>query len=227
MPNTSAPPAPRSPQRTQKSGAERILEAAEHLFSAQGFDAVSMSAIAHHAGVSKANIYHHFATKQELYLAVLAQACRETGNLLQDMENNPGSLAQKLGYFADEHLFSILRHEPFSRLILRELLENGPQRGKELAERGFGENFARLAGILRAGQARGELRRDVDPAMAATLLIGANVFFFEARDVLHHYPDVDFSAEPARYSQMLVDILLHGIAAIPPRNDNADKEQSS
>lgn len=183
-----------------------------------------MSAIAHHAGVSKANIYHHFATKQELYLAVLGEACRETGSLLQDMENNRGSLSQKLGRFAEAHLSSILQHEQFSRLILRELLENGPLRGKELAERGFGENFARLVAILRAAQTRGELRRDIDPAMAATLLIGADVFFFEAREVLRHYPDVSFDDDPARYSQMLVDILLRGIVA--PRNSSTKKEKN-
>ena len=56
--------------------ADRILRAAETLFAKHGFGAVSMSAIARRAGVSKANVFHHFATKQALYLAVLTAACR-------------------------------------------------------------------------------------------------------------------------------------------------------
>jgi TetR/AcrR family transcriptional regulator len=99
--------------------------------------------------------------------------------------------------------------------VLRELLTDGERRGQEFADKVYGENFARLVAILRHGQTRGELRADVDPAMVATLLIGANVFFFEAREVLKHFRDVDFAADPERYSAMLADILLRGIAAQP------------
>ena len=208
---------------TTASGVERILSAAEQLFASQGFEAASMSAIAQQAGVSKANIFYHFATKRELYLAVLAQACQESSTMLLDMAATPGDLEQKLGRYARQHLSSILEHEQFSRLILRELLENGPQRGAELAQQGFGDNFARLVKILRSAQSSGELRQDIDPAMVAALLIGADVFFFEARDVLHHYPDVSFSKEPARYSSMLTDILLHGI--LRPRHATTISEQ--
>lgn len=219
------PPSPETFHRTATSGVERILSAAEQLFSSQGFEAVSMSAIAQQAGVSKANIFYHFASKRELYLAVLSQACKESSTILLDMASSPGDLKQKLGRYARQHLSSILEHEQFSRLILRELLENGPQHGEELAQQGFGDNFARLVNILRSAQANEELRQDVDPAMVAVLLIGADVFFFEARDVLHHYPDVTFSHEPPRYSNMLVDILLHGILNPKLDSTRTDTEQ--
>lgn len=204
------------------TGVERILAAAEQLFASQGFDAASISAIAQQAGVSKANIFYHFATKRDLYLAVLAQACRESGSLLLDMETNPAGFGDKLRRYATQHLSSILEHEQFSRLILRELLENGPKSGQELAQQGFGDNFARLVNIMRGAMAGGELRQDVDPAMAAVLLIAADVFFFEARDVLRHYPDVSFSDDPPRYSSMLVDILLHGMLRLPSTSSSLE-----
>lgn len=204
MPHTLAPP-------VSPSSVDKILAAAERLFAIHGFEAASMAAIAREAGVGKATVFYHFATKRELYLAVLAQACAETSAMLRAMALEPGGVAAKLAGFARHHLTAILEHEQFSRLILRELLEDGPQRGRELAQQGFAENFARLVGILRSAQAGGELRPDVDPAMAAVLLLGADVFFFEARDVLRHYPDVTFSGEPERFSRMMVDILLRGI----------------
>lgn len=95
------------------------------------------------------------------------------------------------------------------------MLENGPQRGKEFAEQVFGQNFASLVKILRAGQTKGELRKGVDPAMLATLLIGADVFFFQSHEVLRHCPDVSFTDAPESCSSMLVDILLHGILPKP------------
>jgi len=193
--------------------ADRILTAAEALFAEAGFNAVSMNAIAERAGVSKANVFHHFSSKNALYLAVLKAACEES--CTQQLGSESGTFVERFRDFALSHLKNILEHAQLSRLISRDLLENGPQRGKEFGEQVFGQNFARVVEILRSGQARGELRPDVDPAMVATLVIAANVFFFQSRDVLRHLPGVGFTEEPERYDRMLVDIMLHGI--LPPR----------
>jgi TetR/AcrR family transcriptional regulator len=191
--------------------ADRILAAAEGLFAELGFDAVSMNAIAARAGVSKANIFHHFSSKNALYIAVLREACRDAAEDLHNLENDNLPFPERLANFAHEHLSHILEREQVTRLIQREIMQNGQQRGQELAEKVFGDKFKRFVDILRDGQQRGELRAGIDPAMVATLLIGANVFFFETRELLRHFPDVGFAADPARYSSMLIDILLRGI----------------
>lgn len=49
----------------------QIITAAEALFSAQGVEATSMDQIAAHAEVSKRTVYNHFATKTELFAAML------------------------------------------------------------------------------------------------------------------------------------------------------------
>lgn len=190
---------------------ERILSAAKDLFAESGFNSVSMNAIAEHAGVSKANVFHHFKSKNELYLAVLKTACNQSGSQIDQFGNGSGSLVERLRDYARSHLANILQDEKISRLILRDLLENGSHRGKELAEQVFGQNFANLVEILRVGQKKGELRKGIDPAMLATLLIGADVFFFQSREVLRHFPDISFTDSPDSYSTMLVDILLRGI----------------
>lgn len=45
---------------------ERILEAAETLFSQHGYDKTSVDSIATASGVNKAVIYHHFESKAEI-----------------------------------------------------------------------------------------------------------------------------------------------------------------
>jgi TetR/AcrR family transcriptional regulator len=195
---------------------ERILAAAEALFAEHGFDAVSMSAIGEAAGVSKANVFHHFISKNDLYLAVLRNACRDATQHLDDLGNDQEALAERLPQFARAHLENLLEHGQVARLMLRELLSDNPRHGQELAEQVYGEKFSRFVAILRAGQQAGELRADIDPAMVATILIGANVFYFESRAALRHFPEVTFSQQPERYSTMLADILLHGI--LPPHS---------
>jgi TetR/AcrR family transcriptional regulator len=199
-----APPAP-------TDGAARILAAAESLFAELGFDAVSMSEIAERAGVSKANIFHHFKTKKDLYIEVVRSACRDASQHLDNLGSEDAPLAERLAGFAGAHLASLLERGAVTRLILRELLGDNPHQGKELAERVYGDKFARFVAILKAGQAAGELRADIDPAAVATALIGANVFYFEAQAVLRHFPDVRFAEQPERYSALLADILLRGI----------------
>src|SRR5512143_1597855 len=49
----------------------RIMEAAIKLFSERGFDASSVDDICAEAGVSKGAFYHHFESKQALFLALL------------------------------------------------------------------------------------------------------------------------------------------------------------
>jgi AcrR family transcriptional regulator len=50
-----------------------ILDAAGRLFGAHGYDAARLEEIATAAGVTKPILYRHFASKQDLYLALLAR----------------------------------------------------------------------------------------------------------------------------------------------------------
>lgn len=60
--------------RQRLSRAERhdlILEHATEVFGTRGYHNVSMDDVAEHAGISKALVYQHFQSKDDLYMAVL------------------------------------------------------------------------------------------------------------------------------------------------------------
>ncbi len=205
-----------SPARSGSDTVARILAAAETLFAEHGFDAASMSAIAGRAGVSKANVFHHFNSKHALYQAVLRNAIREVTLQLKHMASHSGTVSSDLAQFAQSHLAGILEHDQFARLMLREVLSDMPQEQLKITQQVFGENFSELVTILRRGQERGELRADIDPAMVAMLLVGADIFFFQVNKIFRHFPEVSFADDPARYSRTAVDILLRGILAPGP-----------
>jgi len=56
---------------------DEILKAATDLFATRGFHETSMSEVARNARVSKALIFWHFKTKEELFLAVLHRLLRK------------------------------------------------------------------------------------------------------------------------------------------------------
>jgi AcrR family transcriptional regulator len=59
-----------SASQADASTRERILDVALDLFTDQGFDATSMREIAERLGISKPAIYYHFASKDEILLAL-------------------------------------------------------------------------------------------------------------------------------------------------------------
>src|SRR5271154_750355 len=61
------------PQTQTQDSRDEILKAAIQLFATRGFHETSMSEVAREAKVSKALIFWHFKTKEELFLAVLSR----------------------------------------------------------------------------------------------------------------------------------------------------------
>jgi AcrR family transcriptional regulator len=50
---------------------DRLVAAAVELFAARGFEATSIEAVLEETGVSRGSLYHHFASKQSLFEAVV------------------------------------------------------------------------------------------------------------------------------------------------------------
>jgi len=193
------------------AGELAILEAAEILFAQKGFDAVSMSAIANLAKTSKPNIYHHYRNKHDLYLAVIKTAVRRSSALLDALEDSPGTFTQRLSEFSSGQLNNILGHKRSTQLILRETLSEGSKHGQEITGLVMGGVFNRLVAMVRQGQQEKEFREDIDPTLAAFMIVSANMFFFQASPVMQHIHDVEFKDDASKFSQGVMDVLINGM----------------
>ena len=58
-------------QHRSKETRNKIIEAANQLFSKTGYDATGVAEICQVAGVSKGAFYHHFPTKQAVFMEIL------------------------------------------------------------------------------------------------------------------------------------------------------------
>jgi AcrR family transcriptional regulator len=117
-----------------------ILAASARAFATGGFAGTSMEDIAAEAGVTKLIIYRHFATKQELYEAVLNQTRERLAEATGVRERAPapdmiGSLIAAAR--ADPHAFALLfRHASREPQFTRYAAEF-QQRAVAVAERGL------------------------------------------------------------------------------------------
>jgi AcrR family transcriptional regulator len=98
----NAPPRRRLTAEERRTG---ILDAALAVFSQSGYHPASIDDIAREAGVSKALIYEHFASKQELYADLIARNARELTQRLAaslvgvELESSASRLAAGLDAF--------------------------------------------------------------------------------------------------------------------------------
>lgn len=164
------------------AGEERrlqILAVAVRLFSQKGFRGTTTKEIAHAAGVSEAMVFRHFATKEELYAAILDhKAC--SGDRFEPEEMAADGIARKddRAVFESLALGALTHHEKdpeFQRLLLHSALEK-----HELAQMFF-DKFVRrvyefLGGYIRDRQREGALI-EMDPAVVVRAFVGM---------VMHH-----------------------------------------
>ena len=196
----------------------QILRVAVSLFSQRGFRGTTTKEIAQAAGVSEAMVFRHFATKEELYAAILDhKACAE-GPI--DPEKTVAEALQRKddrAVFEGLALGALKHHEgdrDFQRLLLYSALEQ-----HELAQMFF-ENFVRrvyefLGGYIRERQKDGAMI-EIDPAIVVRAFIGM---------IMHHSlnnnlwdPDrrlLNISNEAA--ARQFTDVLLNGISVKPRR----------
>lgn len=152
----------------------QLLRVAVSLFSQRGFGGTTTKEIAQAAGVSEAMVFRHFATKHELYHAILDhKAC--SGDSMNPEQMVAEALTKKddRAVFEQLALGALNHHEcdpEFQRLLLHSALE-----GHELAEMFFEKFILRVYALL--GDYITERQRDgamvaVDPAIVVRSFIG-------------------------------------------------------
>jgi AcrR family transcriptional regulator len=73
-----------------------IFEAAERLFVARSYADVTMGDIAEACGLTKGALYHHFKSKEELYMAMMLTDMEEKRSIFSEAADFEGSCPERL-----------------------------------------------------------------------------------------------------------------------------------
>ena len=203
-------------------GARRlqILRVAMRLFSQRGFVGTTTKEIALAAGVSEAMVFRHFATKEELYSAILDQkAC--VHDSLDPRAVVADAIARKDDFAVFEGLaLDALEHHDsdpeFQRLLLHSALEE-----HELADM-FWEKFVRrvynsLSGYIRARQREGAIV-DVEPGLVVRAFVGMVMHHSLVNNLWDRKRSL-LNISNQKAASGFANLLLHGVGC----SDGADK----
>jgi len=161
-----------------------VLEAAEELFSARGFDGTRLEDIAERVGIRRASIVYYFKDKRELYEAVLASVFGEFHAALAAALARDLPLLERIDAAVSTWVDFVGRRPAVARIILREVADAGPDRRSAVLE--YTQPFVDLVRkqiLERPDFAEANLAR-VDPVHVASIVAGTSVFLVAAMPAL-------------------------------------------
>ncbi len=204
-PAEPADPAERGARRGRPRSAEAdaaIVDATLELIAEQGLTGLSVESVAVRAGVGKATIYRRWPSKEALVEEALARLAEEVPVLLPGQSTVRAQLIDMLEQIRCKS------PETLTGRIMPRMLSHAsrsPDLFKLFYDQVIGPRRDRVAAALRAGVESGELRPDLDVALAVTLVTAPMVYL--------NMVQAASGAPGPELSQALVDLVLSGIAA--------------
>jgi AcrR family transcriptional regulator len=191
----------------QREKRRAILRAAVTVFARNGYHRSRVADVAREAGVAYGLVYHYFGSKEDLLETVFRRTWTRMLEAVEAVEAREQTARGQIEGVARIVLGAWHTDQDLVRLLVREVARS-PQLGRDLDE--ISHAFAALERIVCNGQERGELRRDVEPRLAAWILYGALEEILTGW-VFERLPDGPADIELA--VQGVVSVLTSGLAA--------------
>lgn len=149
-----------------------ILHHSLDLFSSNGYDATSVAEICHRAKVSKGAFYHHFPSKQDLFLALMTSWLDEVDGMFQsasDLADNVPEAFENMAQISGQLFEALKGGFPI-------LLEFWTQASRqpviwEQAVAPYRRYLDFFASIIKAGVEEGTLTETLDPELTARIVM--------------------------------------------------------
>lgn len=159
------------PVRRGRPGYDReaLLQVAVDVFNQRGYDGTSMEDLAQTLGITKSAIYHHVRSKDDLLRLALDRALDGLFAAADQARDLDAPAVDRLEHLVRASVAVLVDRLPFVTLLLR-VRGNTDVERTALARR---RAFDRLvADLVQQAVDEGDLRADVDPAVASRLLFG-------------------------------------------------------
>ena len=153
----------------------RILDAAAQLFTERGYDKTSLQDIIQMTGLSKGAIYHHFASKEDIFLKICDRMGQENAERLEQIRDRRDlNGLEKLRLIFREALLS---HNQRRIMDITPYLLDNP-RFLAMDIRGVYEDSAPdyIEPILREGIADGSIHTEYPRELAEVMMILSDVW---------------------------------------------------
>ena len=194
-------------EQMREATRRHIIHEAASEFARLGFDQANINTIAEQAGIGKGTIYLYFASKRDLFLAMLRYIAQEQLQTIRAALATDGSLAQRL-----ERLFlafvSLSKEESDSFNVYMSALYGVNRAFKDQATKLLRDYIAVIALMLEESRVRGEVQYQNAEATALMVLSLTESYVLSAR-VLGR-TDAELTQQAAQVAQLI----LQGLGSV-------------
>jgi AcrR family transcriptional regulator len=151
-----------------------ILEAAARVFAAKGFHNATVAEIASGSGFAIGTLYQFFASKEQLYGAMLTEKLATMYEGIQKAVAEEAEIMGKIAVLVDSHFRFIEENAEFCNIFVRGdylSLSEGSTELRLRMRRDYTAYLTFIEGVMGEGIRRGIFKR-IDPALMATALTG-------------------------------------------------------
>lgn len=191
-----------------------IIETIIPEFAKKGFDRVSLSQFCTDNKISKGRMYHHFQSKEQLYLACAKCCLEKLENIFNDFEPNPLKTYEEnlTDYFIKSHLFFA---ENLARTkFMEQLMKSTQPEIKEIYEKSRKVQAENSRKTLIRILENASLQRGVSQNIAMDIFVMASRYVHSYHGFINwdNADDVEKRVdEGARVFRETVKILLYGV----------------
>jgi len=193
------------------NGIDLIYRTAGKLFADKGFGSVSMGEIAEKCKMSKANLYHHFSSKNDLYEKIILRALQNTSDILDKAEQIDDNYVNKIKFTAKEHLNQLILNSQEYKLLARESSDLGNKDRTPFSIGLFQQNLSQMINLIEQAKKNKEITEQCDSRILAFQLISPNfsylVFQRLFTQIFEELDDTNYE----HFSETLTENLLNGI----------------
>ncbi len=170
----------------------QIIEISTDLFLQNGFSGTSMSKIAAACGMTKASLYHHFAGKEDLFVACVTHGYSAALVALRDIAGQPDLRPEDKFCAALNALYDTTIISPVGRMspLIAEVSRTFPTVARSFHSEYIAPQQALLWEIIQEGVQSGAFR-DADERQIFHLIFGPMVTLSLSREMFASFHDLD------------------------------------
>jgi len=147
----------------------RILDAARALVSDGGWSEAQVSHVASAAGLATGSVYRYFPSKADLCVEVLSVVSQREVDVLQAIADSDEAPQNNLHAGISTFVKRAMRNRRLAYALIAEPCDKEIDAARLVYRHAISKQIMR---IVKSGQENGSFRGDIDPKIAATVIVG-------------------------------------------------------
>lgn len=147
----------------------RILQAARALVSEGGWSEAQVASVAASAGIATGTVYRYFSSKAELFAEVLSAVSQREVDVLTEIADSEGPALGRLHSMVATFVRRAMRNPRLAYALIAEPCDKEIDQARLIYRAAVSEV---IRSIIESGKSAKEIRPDVRPDIAATVIVG-------------------------------------------------------